>query len=107
MVKSGVQVTPSYSASLRRLQEIEHRYMVSLKLWISCNEEANGPGYFKVHISGSGYIFDHVHAAELRTEARIISAFDDPFGSALWHCLDHLEAALSRHEGHLIGLLSH
>lgn len=102
MIKHPASVVPSYGAAYRRLQDLEHRYMCSLKLWISCNEELNGPGYFQVHIAGSGYIFDHIPAELGQVKARIIPAFDDPFASALWHALDVLQSTLSRFEGHLI-----
>jgi hypothetical protein len=102
VIRSSSQVTPSYGASYKRIMQIEAAYHVSLKLWITCNEDSSGPPYFKIHIAGGGEIFDHLPAHLGSASARVITAFDDPFGSALWNVLDQLESALERHAGYLI-----
>jgi hypothetical protein len=89
VIRSSSQVTPSYGASYKRIMQIEAAYHVSLKLWITCNEDG-------------GEIFDHLPAHLGSASARVITAFDDPFGSALWNVLDQLESALERHAGYLI-----
>lgn len=101
MLTHGSTIVPSYGAAYRRIMKLEADYEVNLKLWVSCNEEPNGPGYFEIHLAGGGDLFDIIPSQFGTTRARVIAAFDDPFASALWHCLDCLESTLQRYAGHL------
>jgi hypothetical protein len=101
MTRSVLDVVPSIRAGYTRLTQLESRYRCRLGLWVSIHEEANGPGFFQLHVSGSGEAFDYLPAGGGHARARIIPAFDDPFASALWSCLDQLEQALDRHAGYL------
>ena len=102
MIHSAGQLVPNLSAGYRRLEQIEQKYGIRAGMWVSMHEDTNGYGYFQLHLSGSGDIFDHIPQPLGHAKARVIEAFDDPFANALWQCIDLLEACLDRYAGYLV-----
>jgi hypothetical protein len=98
--QTGVQV-PELASCYRRLVQLETNYRIKLGLWVSVHESMDGEGYFQVNVSGSGEAYDYVPAGIGVGRARVISAFDHPFASALWSALDQVEQFLDRHAGYL------
>lgn len=101
MIHTVGQVVPSIRAAFVRIGELEEAYRIRAGIWISMHEEPNGTGYFQLHLSGSGDIFDHIPQPLGHCKARIIPAFDDPFASALWSVIDQLQVCLERYAGYL------
>lgn len=97
MAQSSDLVVPSIRACYAKLVELETSYRVRLGLWISIHEEPSGMGYFEIHISGSGELYDRLPKGTGHCRARIIPAFDEPFASALWSGLVQIEACYLRH----------
>lgn len=102
MTASYQLAIPSVRASYARIIKLEEEYRIRIGMWVSIHEDVDGSGYFQVHISASGDIYDHIPPPLGHAKARIIPAFDDPFGSACFACLDQLETVLARYAGYLV-----
>ena len=101
MIHASHQLVPSLRAAYVQITELEANYRIRVGLWISMKDEPDGSGYFEVHMSGSGDIYDHIPQPLGHTKARVIPAFDDPFASALQACIDQLQLVLERYAGYL------
>jgi hypothetical protein len=98
---------PSLRAAFVQIAELENSFRIRIGMWISMKEESDGSGYFEVHMSGSGDIYDHIPQPLGHTKARVIPAFDEPFASALFSCIDQLRSVLERYAGYLVLPPSH
>lgn len=96
MIPGNPPELPTSSAAGQRLLQLEQEYSISIKMWLTLEDEGHDRHYFTVHVSGSGEVFDLLPGAAGHASARVISAFRDPLASALWHCLDLLEHSIKR-----------
>jgi len=96
MITDNPAPVPTQAACRDRIIRLEEEYGVSLAMWVSLGGDDPNAAYFVVHVTGSGQLFDRMPARLASPSARLITAFPDPFASALWHCLDLLEHSLYR-----------